>query len=167
MTSLWAAVTLKRRLGHPNRLHFLNPESVRIPWVVASKNFPGAFYPKNHFFANFRAHTLKQCSGLLCAQFWCHWPSTSIVWSVTPQSFQGHPRSWPGVNGLASRSFQSQVTQICVHQNRRKLGVFCTKSIFLAKRSIVAYSYHTYSESSCSSGKFGISGDPRCASCDL
>ena len=25
---------------HPNRLHFLNAECVRIPWVVAPKNFP-------------------------------------------------------------------------------------------------------------------------------
>ena len=37
MTSLWAAVTSKPRLGHPNRLHFLNPKCVRIPWVVAPK----------------------------------------------------------------------------------------------------------------------------------
>ena len=37
---------------------------------------------------------------------------------------------------------------------------FCWAGIF-------AYSYHTYSGSYCSSGKFGISGDPLRASCDL
>ena len=75
MTSFWAAITLKRRLGHLNRLHFLNPKCVRIPWVPLKIFGYRAFYPKNHFFANFRAHT-KICSGLVCAQFWCHRPST-------------------------------------------------------------------------------------------
>ena len=45
---------------------------------------------------------------------------------VITQTFQGYPRSWPGVNGFASRSFQSQV------------NLFPT--IFLAKQSIFALS---------------------------
>ena len=44
--------------------------------------------------------------------------------------FQGHPRSWPCVKHLASRSFQSQVTQIRVHQKRRFWGVFLHKIDF-------------------------------------
>ena len=40
MTTLWAALTSKRRLGHPNWLYFLNSECVRIPWVLAPKTFP-------------------------------------------------------------------------------------------------------------------------------
>ena len=39
MTWLWATITLKRRLGHPNRLYFLNPECVRTLWVPAPKKF--------------------------------------------------------------------------------------------------------------------------------
>ena len=31
---------------------------------------------KTHFFANFRVPREKQCSGLVCAQFWCHRPPT-------------------------------------------------------------------------------------------
>ena len=94
MTSLWAAATSKRRLGHPNRLHFLNPECVRIPWIVAPKKFPLKF------------------SGTLY-----------------PQSFQGHQRSWPGVNHLGYRSFQSHVTQIC--ENEFFCYIFQPKIIFL------------------------------------
>ena len=40
MTSLWAATTSKRTLGHPNQIHFLNPECIRISWVLAPKIFP-------------------------------------------------------------------------------------------------------------------------------
>ena len=40
MTSLWAAITLKRRFGHQNQLYFLNPECIRIPWVLGPKKFP-------------------------------------------------------------------------------------------------------------------------------
>ena len=39
--SLWAAITSKQqRVSHPNHIHFLNPECVRIQWVPAPKNFP-------------------------------------------------------------------------------------------------------------------------------
>ena len=83
MTSFWTAVTSKQRFGHQNRLHILNPECVRIPRVVAPKNFPlenfrvrSVLPKKNHFFVNFRAHTLQKCSVLLCTQFWCHRHST-------------------------------------------------------------------------------------------
>ena len=146
MASLWAAITWKQRLGHSNQLYFLNPEWVRIPWLVVRKMFQrkiflyGAFYPKNHFFANFCAHTLKQCSGLVCAQFWCHRPSTQLVRSVIPQSFQGHPRSWPVVNVLESRSFQSQVTPILVHKNSRFRGVFFAQNRFsLPNRQLLPF----------------------------
>ena len=48
MTSLWAAITSKRRLGHPNQLYF--PECVRIPWVLTLNKLKifvyGAFYQK-------------------------------------------------------------------------------------------------------------------------
>ena len=65
MALLWAALTSKRRLGHPNRLYFLSPECVcvRTPWVLAAKNFLlktfgyGAFNQKFIFF-----------------QFWCQRP---------------------------------------------------------------------------------------------
>ena len=57
--------------------------------------------------------------------------------SVIPQSFQGGPRSWPGVNGLASMSFQSVRF---VHTKIANFEMFfCTTSIFLAKWSIVTY----------------------------
>ena len=58
MTSLWAAITSKRRLGHPNQIHFLNPECVRIPWVLAPENFP---------VENFRVRSVLQKSSIF------HW----------------------------------------------------------------------------------------------
>ena len=50
-------------------IHFLNPECVRIPWVLAPKKFPlnffgyGAFYQKNHFLTNFCVPSGKKCCG--------------------------------------------------------------------------------------------------------
>ena len=75
MTSLRAAITSKRRLSHPSRLYFLNPECVRIPWVAAPKVFPlkifgyVVFHPKNSFFVNFRAHTLENVAGSCALNF--------------------------------------------------------------------------------------------------
>ena len=34
-------------------------------------------------------------------------PNSYIVWTVIPQTFQGGPKSWPGVIGLASSTLQS------------------------------------------------------------
>ena len=83
MTSLWAAITSKRRLSHPNWLHFLNSECIRIPWVEAPKNFPIENFRvlnvllKESLFREFLCtHTQKKCSGFVLAQCWCHWPST-------------------------------------------------------------------------------------------
>ena len=73
MTSFWTAVTSKQRFGHQNRLHILNPECVRIPRVVAPKNFPlenfrvRSVLPKKTPFHKFSCTHIKKCSWLLCA----------------------------------------------------------------------------------------------------
>ena len=79
MTSLWAAITSKRSFGHPNWLYFLNPECVRIPWVLAPKKI---VLPKKSLFGKFRVSTEKKCCGLLCAQFGCHRQMSHIFWKL-------------------------------------------------------------------------------------
>ena len=64
-------------------------------------------------------------------------PPTSHIASLnrhTPK-FSG-AWNWPGVNRLASMAFHSQITQIRV----RFVVIFGKESIFLAKRSVFAYS---------------------------
>ena len=56
--------------------------------------------------------------------FWCHRLFTLLVWTVILQSFQGYPKSWPGVKRLASRSSQSEVMPIFVRAKRPFLGIF-------------------------------------------
>ena len=59
MVSLWAAITSKWRLRHPNQILFLSPQCVRIPWVLAPKSFPvekfrvGSVPPTNSLFHHF------------------------------------------------------------------------------------------------------------------
>ena len=48
-------ITSKRKFGHPNQIYFLNPECVRIPWVLAPKNFP---------VQNFRVRSVLQKSSI-------------------------------------------------------------------------------------------------------
>ena len=55
----------------------------------------------------------------------------------TPK-FSWEAWSWPGINCFASRAFQSQVTQIRFHQNRRIWGALFQSIDFLAKQSIFA-----------------------------
>ena len=63
-------------------IHFLNPECVRIPWVLAPKNFPIENFwvrsdlQKFSLFTNFHVALIKKTVGLLRTQFWCHRPST-------------------------------------------------------------------------------------------
>ena len=118
-----------------------SPKSKYIYWILSAyKDLVGSspkkisrckfwsrerFTEKKSLFANFRARTGKKVSNR-CA-----------LWS------------WPGVKGLASRAFQSQVTQIHAHQNRPFWGVFWTKQIFLAKQSIFAKSRFQFPESYC------------------
>ena len=81
MTSLRAAITLKRRLGHPSRLYFLNPGCKMIPWVAALEIFQlktfgdRAFYPIDHSFANLCVTTIA------IASFKCYTPK----FSASPQ----------------------------------------------------------------------------------
>ena len=91
------------------RSAFLNPECVRILWVLApKKNSPlkifggGAIYEKIPFFTNFHCHLQKNCQP---AQFWCHRPSLWLVWTVILQSFQGYPKRWHGVNSEVMPNF--------------------------------------------------------------
>ena len=154
MTSLWAAITSKRRLGHPNRLYFLNPECASIPWLLYLKNVPVENFqaqsvsPKNSLFRQFPCTHINKCCGLVCPQFWCHWLPWYLVWTVIPTSFQGKAWSWPGVNRLASRSFQSQVAQIRAHKNRLFWGVLFAKNRFSwPSGQLLSLACHTYSES--------------------
>ena len=68
--------------------------------------------------------------GLLQIQFWCHRPSQKLVWIVIPKSFQGYPKSSPGINSLASRSSQSEVMPISCRQKTLFLGVFLDEISF-------------------------------------
>ena len=83
----------------------------------------------------------------------------------TPVIFRNNTRFWPMTSFWAAMISKRRLGHIWppgpskVRQLKflhRKIAVFemffCTKSNFLAKWSIVAHSYHTYSESYCSSG---------------
>ena len=101
MTSLSAAITSKRRLGHPSRLYFLNPECVRIPWVIALKNFPVENFrirsdvPKKITFSRISVHThTKKCSRLMCTQFWCQCQVPSLKRYTTKFSGPAQKLAW-------------------------------------------------------------------------
>ena len=135
MTSLWTAI-FETEAWSPIPTIF-SESCEMIPWVLVPRSFycwkfsgTERFTQKITFFANFRAHTLKNVPGSSALNFWCHQPSTYLVWSVIPQCFQGHLRSWSGVNRLASRSFQSQATQILAHTNSRFWDVFFAQNRF-------------------------------------
>ena len=95
-------------------------------WVC--KDFLGVYHEKfSHWkFSGTERFTKKFCFSLISVSAWkksiglvypnflCHRPSQKLVWTVIPQTFQGYPRSWPGVNSLASRSSQSEVMPIFV-----------------------------------------------------
>ena len=63
-TSLWAAITSKRRPGHLKQLYFLNPAQVQ------------SFIPKKSLFRQFPCPEGRKCCGLMCAQFLCDRPPT-------------------------------------------------------------------------------------------
>ena len=81
MVSLWAAITLKRSLRNPNQILFLNSQCVRVPWVLAPKKFPAGKFrlrkvsPKISLFRQFPCRDGWSIEAV-CAQFWCHQPST-------------------------------------------------------------------------------------------
>ena len=52
LASLWAATTSKRRVGHPNEIHFVNPKCLRILCVHNFRVW--SISPKTSHFANFR-----------------------------------------------------------------------------------------------------------------
>ena len=62
-------------------IHFLNPECVRIPWVLTPKNFPVENFrvwcdlQKKSIFHWFLCPQTKKSIGLVYPQFWCHTPS--------------------------------------------------------------------------------------------
>ena len=62
-------------------IHFLNPEYVRIPWVLAPKKFPIENFrvrsdlQKSSIFHWFLCPQTKKSIGLVYPQFWCHRPS--------------------------------------------------------------------------------------------
>ena len=92
-------------------------------------------------------------------------PTTSRIASL---NFSGVGLKLTCCQPLASRAFQSQVTQIRVHQNRRFWGVFFfSKNRFTwPNGQFLPITCHTYSESYWSDGSFGTSGNPLRASCD-
>ena len=49
--------------------------------------------------------------GLLQSKFWCQWPSTYLIWTVTPLVFRDTPKS------LASFSSETEEMPICVPSN--------------------------------------------------
>ena len=65
LASLWAATTSKRRVGHPDPIHFVNPKCVRIPCVLAPNNFRvWSVSPKISPFPNFHVPMEKNaCVG--------------------------------------------------------------------------------------------------------
>ena len=84
-------------------------------WVKGTSPF--------HIFANFRVSMEKKNVGGMCA---LKFDATDLphLNRHTP-SFSGQVWSWPGgVNHLPSRAFQSQVTQIRVHQKEAILRCF-------------------------------------------
>ena len=57
---------------------------------------------------------------LLRTQYWCQQPSTITCLPHSKrytEGFQGYPRSWSCVNGMASSSYQSHTFHICGRQN--------------------------------------------------
>ena len=65
LASLWTATTSKRRVGHPDPIHFVNPKCVRIPCVLAPNNFRvWSVSPKISPFPNFHVPMEKNaCVG--------------------------------------------------------------------------------------------------------
>ena len=62
-------------------------------------------------------------------------------------SFQGYPKSWPVVNGLASSSSQTQKSAFC-HPRKTVLGViFGQKEFSRPNGRLSPIACHTYSES--------------------
>jgi len=98
----------------------------------------GAFYQRIHFFANFGVTAEKMLRARVRSILM---PPTSHIASLnrhTPK-FSGVPQKltwcWPfSVQGLPKSGNNQN------HQNSRFWGVFCTKSIFLAKRPIFPFS---------------------------
>ena len=66
--------------------------------------------------------------------------TSELVWTVIPQSFQGYPKSWPGVIGLASSTLQSQHIRKVVHHFRCFSRFFLDKIDFPDKTVTFAYS---------------------------
>ena len=126
---------------------------------------PERFTKKNYFLANFCARTGKKYRGgvhsilmpptLHIAHLNCH----SRIISEVPLRL-----TW--CQGFSARACQSRVTQIRAHKNWPFWDVFWTKQIFLAKRSIFAYSVFQFPESYCCKGSYRIFGDHLRASCD-
>ena len=96
-------------LTYTGLLTFYGPQylSSFSSWRRKSKKFP--------CFTKFRVPLVNLFVSLLQTQFWCHRPSTQLVWTVIiPQSFHGYPRNWPGVDSSSSTSSQSEMLPIFV-----------------------------------------------------
>ena len=148
-----------------NQVHFLNPKDSMgtTPAKISVENFRvWIVLPKNSFFTNFNARTEKSIEAG-CTQFWSF--HTAHL-NRPSRNISGVPLRLTWCQGFGARACQSQVTQIRAHKNRPFWDVFWTKQIFLAKRSIFAYSVFKFPESYCCKGSFRIFGDHLRASCD-
>ena len=78
---LRATKTRSKKCCTPIHIDFLNPECVRIPWVLAPKNFlvenfrTRSDLQKSSVFHWFLCPPAKISIGLAYPQFWCHRPS--------------------------------------------------------------------------------------------
>ena len=150
LTRLWAALTSKRRLGHSNWLYFLNPDGVRIPLVAALKNFP----VRNFWVRSVLPRIFSQISVRTHKKMW----RARVRSILVPPTFhiailKRYTPKFSGVNSFASRSFQSQVTQIRAHQKSWFWGVFFAQNKFSwPNGQLLPIAYHTYFESYWSDG---------------
>ena len=89
----------------------------------------------------------KKYVRLLRSQFWCHRPFTKLIWTVIPQSFQGKPKSRPGVIAMVSSSLESQFIRKVVHHFRFFRFFFLQIKFFRPNGQLLPIACHTFSES--------------------
>merc|ERR1711963_1145000 len=127
-------------------IHFLNPECVRIPWVLAPKNFPVENFrvpsvsQKAPFFTDFSCRLQKKVSGSCTHNFDARDLPNSSFEPLYPKLFRGTtevdlvPIVWH------TAPPKVRIPRIHCRRKRLFLGVFLEKKVFLAKRSTFTYS---------------------------
>ena len=137
LASLWAATTSKRRVGHPNEIHFVNPKCVRILCVLAPHNFwVWSISPKTSHFANFRVPMEKKIRvGSILMPLTFHKASLD---RYTPRNQKNNPT--PNLVSTVWRPGPYKVWwPRFVSPKKGDFEVFfCTIINFLAKQSIFA-----------------------------